>query len=271
MIYSRRNDIIFNPEINSVTVDIEKWEINGRSNISLILVYRPHNTDWSLFFDDLERIISILSAENRHIFLLGDFNIDTFKSALFKTNKVDTENFTNILTSFNLFKLIHKPTRIKSPSATLLDNIYTNYPTTVDTCKSGILTNDISDQFFVFGIFDNLNLNCSQGYCTRRHYTEKNTSSFSKSLKKWNTIYSTNAQESFTYFQNAYLNLFESSFPKSTTKLNYKNRLTWMPKSLIECIERKHSLYKLIIMQPTEYNTNNYKNYRNKLTILKEI
>ena len=30
MIYSRRNDIIFNSEINSVTVDMEKTEINGQ-------------------------------------------------------------------------------------------------------------------------------------------------------------------------------------------------------------------------------------------------
>ena len=123
MIYSRRNDIILKSEINSVTVDIEKRDINGQSNISLILVYRPPNTDCSLFFDDLEINISILSAENRHIFLLGDFNLDTFKSTPFNTNKVDAENFTNILTGSNLFKLIHKSTRIKPHSATLLDNI----------------------------------------------------------------------------------------------------------------------------------------------------
>ena len=110
--------------------------------------------------------------------------MDTFKSSFFKTNKADAENCTNILTGFNLFKLIHKPTRIKPPFATLLDNIYTNYPITVDTCKSGILTSDISDHFFVFGIFDNLNPKCSQRYCTRRHYTEKNISFFSKSFKK---------------------------------------------------------------------------------------
>ena len=43
-----------------------------------------------------------------------------------------------------------------------------------------------------------------------------------------------------------------------------------MPKSLIDkCIERKHSLYKLSIMQPTEYNISNYKKYCNKLTTLK--
>ena len=153
---------------------------------------------------------------------MGDFNLDTFKSTPFKTNKVDAEHFINILTGFNLFKRIHKPIRIKPASATLLDNIYTNYPITVDTCKSGILTSDISDHFFVFGIFDNLNPKCSQRYCTRRHYTEKNILSFTKSLKKiqWNTIYSTNVQESLTYFQNVFLNSVESLFPE----LNYKNR-----------------------------------------------
>ena len=155
--------------------------INGHSNISLILVYIPPNTDCSMLFDDLEITILILSAENMHIFILGDFNLDTFKSTPFKTNKVDAENFTNILTGFNLFKLIHKPTRIRPPSATLLVNIYTKYPITVYTCKSGILTSDISDLFFLFGIFDNLNLKCSVLY--QKTY-RKNISSFSKSLKK---------------------------------------------------------------------------------------
>ena len=69
MIYSRRNDIVFNSEVNSVTADIEKREINCQTNITLILVYRPPNKDCSLLYDDLEINISILSAENRHIFL----------------------------------------------------------------------------------------------------------------------------------------------------------------------------------------------------------
>ena len=168
MIYSRRNDIIFNFEINSGTVDIEKRQINGQSNISLTLVFRPPNTDCSLIFDDLERNISILFAENRHVFLFGDFNLDTLK-----TNKVDAENFTNILIGFNLFKLIHKPTQIKPPSATLLDNMYTHYPITVDTCKSGILASDICDHF-VFAIYNNLIPKCSQRCCTIRHYSENN-------------------------------------------------------------------------------------------------
>ena len=57
---------------------------------------------------------------------------------------------------FNMYKLIHKPTRVKLPSATLLDNIYTNIQITIDNCESGILMSNIIDNFFVF---DNMKIN----------------------------------------------------------------------------------------------------------------
>ena len=50
-----------------------------------------------------------------------------------------------------MYKLIHKPTRVYPPSATLLDNIYTNIQITIDNCESGVITSNISDYFFVFG------------------------------------------------------------------------------------------------------------------------
>ena len=64
--------------------------------------------------------------------VVGSFHLDTLKSTPFKTNKVDAENFTSILTGFNLFK----PTRIKPPSATLLDNYLYKLS---NHSKSGIL------------------------------------------------------------------------------------------------------------------------------------
>ena len=58
--------------------------------------------------------------------MCGDYNYDTFQTSIYKFNSINSENFTNVLAGFNMFKVIHKPTRIKPPSATLLDNIYTN-------------------------------------------------------------------------------------------------------------------------------------------------
>ena len=61
-----------------------------------------------------------------------------------------------------MYKLIHKPTRINPPSATLLDNIYTNIHINIDSCKSGIRTSNISDHFFVFCISDQMKINLSK-------------------------------------------------------------------------------------------------------------
>ena len=83
--------------------------------------------------------------------MIGDFNYDTFKTPSFKPMNIESEIFTNRLAEFNMYKLVHKPTREKPPSATLLDNIYTNIQITIDNCESGILTSNISDRFFVFG------------------------------------------------------------------------------------------------------------------------
>ena len=74
---------------------------------------------------------------------------------MYQAKTIDSENFSNILSEFNMYKLIHKLTRITLPSPTLLDNIYTNIPINIDSCKSGIFTSIISDHFLVFGAFDN--------------------------------------------------------------------------------------------------------------------
>ena len=107
----------------------------------------------------MEKMFTILTSEKRAIFMFGDFNYDTFKTSIYQFNSIDSENFTNNLAGFNMFQLIHKPTQIKLPSATRLDNIYTNINITIDSCKSGILTSNISDNFFVFGIFDDMKIN----------------------------------------------------------------------------------------------------------------
>ena len=68
-----------------------------------------------------------------------------------------------------MFQLIHKPTRIKPPSTTLLDNIYTN----INSCRSGILTSNISDHFFVFGMFDDMKINQTKNTFKTGYFTEK--------------------------------------------------------------------------------------------------
>ena len=137
--------------------------------------------------------------------MLGDFNYDTFKKSIYQMNSTDSENFTNILAGFNMHKRIHKPTRIRSPSASLLYNIYTNTQITIDSCKSDILTSNISDHFFVFGIFNNMKISQTKNVSKICYFTEKNISKYAKILhnKTWEYFeMHNNAQDSFTFFYN---------------------------------------------------------------------
>ena len=122
--YTRRSDIHINPIFNIVIIDTDKSEVNSRRNISVIILYSPPNTDITM--NDMEEMFTILTSEDRDIFMIGDFNYDTFKNSIYQLKSMDSEHFTNILAGFNMYTLIHKPTRIKKTSATLLDNIYTN-------------------------------------------------------------------------------------------------------------------------------------------------
>ena len=72
--YSRRSDIHFNPVLNSIIIDIERSELRSTRHMSVILVYRPPNTDSSIFINDIEKILSKLDSENRDIFMIGDIN-----------------------------------------------------------------------------------------------------------------------------------------------------------------------------------------------------
>ena len=69
--------------------------------------------------NDLERILSKLDSENRDIFMIGDFNYDTFKTS-FQSINIESETFTNRLAEFNMYTRIHKPTQVNPPSTTLL-------------------------------------------------------------------------------------------------------------------------------------------------------
>ena len=132
-------------------------------------------------------------------------------------NSTDSENFTNILAEFHMYKLIHKTTRIRPPSASLLDNIYTNTQITIDSCKSGILTSNISDHFFVFGIFNNMKISQTKNVSKIRYFTEKNISKYAKILntKTWEYLeMHNNAQDSFTFCYNFFLSNFENVFPE---------------------------------------------------------
>ena len=121
--------------IESVFVEID---IPHGKNIVVGSIYRPPNQNMSLFVDKLNEILGIISKDNKHCYVISDFNSDL----LHYNNHAHTQEFVDSLFSYAFYPLISKPTRITSHSATLIDNIFTNQPS---KCSfSAIILNDLA-------------------------------------------------------------------------------------------------------------------------------
>ena len=119
---------------------------NNNKNLVIGGVYRPPDTDIICFNNSLTISLELINKEKKMCHILGDFNINLFKSETHSP----TEDFLNQLYSSYFYPTISKPTRITDKSATLIDNIQfnsLNYET-----KTGILFTEISDHFPVFQI-----------------------------------------------------------------------------------------------------------------------
>ena len=94
--------------------------------------------------------MNYLSRENKLIYILGDFNIDT-SNAIISPN-IGVNDFQNTFLSYFYTPLIDKFTRVGkiTETATLLDNIYTNVTPNANSIKSGVFKTDISDHYSIF-------------------------------------------------------------------------------------------------------------------------
>src|SRR6218665_2189852 len=85
--------------------------------------YRPSGQPLETFNEELSKMIPILIKEKRRVMIIGDFNIDLLKS----TNHESSQHFSNIMTSAYFAPTINCQTRVTDSTATLIDNIFTNF------------------------------------------------------------------------------------------------------------------------------------------------
>ena len=107
-------------------IEIDKNELKCNKNLMIGVCYRAPHVCANKFIDEMHRLLDDLTKLNKHIYLLGDFNINTNKSHI-ALNKVASD-FSNLLLSHFFHPLVDKPTRVIDDSKSLIDNIYTNLP-----------------------------------------------------------------------------------------------------------------------------------------------
>ena len=142
--YLSRDDIKLDLEfVDVLAIEIPKDELHTKNSIIIISIYRPPSIQVKLFTEKFTDLLQFLSRENKYIFIVGDFNVDTSRAI---TNpNITVNNFQNMFLSYFYTPLIDKFTRVdeKRGTSSLLDNIYTNVTHTTNDIKSGLFKTQI--------------------------------------------------------------------------------------------------------------------------------
>ena len=250
--------------VDSISVEIPKEEFKTQKNIIVTSVYRPPNTNPKHFVSKVNNFLHQLHHENKHAFILGDYNINTIAAMVSPDNVVN--DFQNTFLSYYFHPLITKPTRVFKNKSSLLDNIYTNFS---NIAVSGILKTEFSDHYSLFCITKEAKKNDSKVSHIKREFTEKNISNFKKKLEgtDWSPIYDEDhLPKAFSIFQETFTTIFEDIFPLKEFLIKYKNRASYLTKGLKMSLKNKHILWDKYEKNPTTENKNVYTKFRNKLT-----
>ena len=173
--FTKRCDLsVFNCDIESVFVEIDKNHVGASKNIVIGTIYRPPGNDLGLFNTEVNNLLDSLNKENKLLYIMGDFNINLLNS----DSHHPTGEFLEIMYSNMLFPLITRPTRVTANSAILIDNIFTNNYCSNDWSAQGIFVTDISDHYPVFHISGQSFTYVSDEYFTTRIYNNMNKQEF---------------------------------------------------------------------------------------------
>ena len=246
----------------------------GKQSIVIGSIYRPPNTDVSIFNSDLLSILNIIhnGYRNNLVIIAGDFNLNLLNS----NSHAATAEFVNNMLSYNFISAINKPTRITEQSATLIDNIFVN--SVRYDYSSAIVYSDVSDHLPIAlhlkrCVYNVMYKASKRDYLTKRFFDAKSIENFNCQLAatNWNdldaSLSNANTTYAYDYFADVYKSIFNKHFPENNIKLT--NRMTprhpWMTKGLMKSCIKKSKLYRKFCNKRTPANKQKYTNYRKYL------
>ena len=227
------------------------------------VVYRRPNTDEREFLDKFSNILMQLETRSKSCYIMGDFNID-----LFKSNNNTVKSLLANCHSKLFFNTITKPTRVFGASATLIDHMWTNNAS--QNILNGILFTNISDHFPTFSFYrwKNNNVKGKPSTVVKRNFCEDNIVQFMECLRQvcWTLVYaSQDANVCYRNFILIFLNCFNKCFPleeKTYIKSHHKPYITPEIRTLIT---QKNKLQRKYAKKPITYGEQ-YRQLRNKIT-----
>lgn len=237
---------------------------NKFKNKIIGVIYRPPQNIFDSFINNLDTCLGKLAAENKHNYLLGDFNID-----LSVPHDNQSQRLMNTLSSYDLHPHIDKATRITHSTHSLLDNIFS---TDINDKTNGIIYYDISDHLpiFMISLSNAPIIREKVKFKMQRKETKLNIESLNYDLSKeeWQTIYTeTDVNNAYKNFSNKVHYYYNKNIPLNKIRVNKKtSKHPWITRGIIKSICTRNSLYKNALRHSNIENRQKYTRYRNKLT-----
>ena len=120
--FKHRVDLVFSKDCaESLFVENNRTMVKS---IVIRVIYRPPDCKLRDFILELEQLVSVISEENKTVFLMGDWNLNFMNHSC----RQATGEFLVLMFSKMFFPLTTRPIRITSHKASPLDNIFTNEP-----------------------------------------------------------------------------------------------------------------------------------------------
>ena len=240
-------------------------------NKSVIIgnVYRSPSSKPCKFNELLETVLHNISRHNnKHILILGDFNVDLIKY----DKDISGQDLVELTTNHGFIQIISRPTRVTDHSATLIDHIYTNKINNV--VRSNIITVDMSDHLATLatisldGNFDNTQRpanrrNVSEHY-EFRMYNDANNEKFKQLIaeENWEALDGLDAQSQYDAFIEIYTKHYDTAYPLNSKRVRRNNERVkpkpWILPWLEDACARKNRLYYVFIKNPTIANKTKY-------------
>lgn len=202
------------------------WISVSSGDISFVVgvCYRPPQTNFKYFVDELEESISICMQHEQQIYCLGDFNID-----LLKVDSPEARYFLSMIESVNMHQVINEATHIGANSAaSLIDVILcTNPALVVSTGVGGI---DLSDHELIYCSISCQKPKIEPFYYTYRDFKNFNEQLFYQDLQllPLHSIYLVNDVDLKVDILNQYLlTLFDRHIPLKTVRIT-KSKAPWL-------------------------------------------
>lgn len=118
----------------------------GGWTIIIAEIYRPPRLSVAAFLSDLEEFLEEVSRNGNVCYIMGDLNINMLNFP----QSGNTVDLLNILLSYSFVPLINRPTRKTATSVSLIDYIITNDSACLQSSRTDIVTNSISDHFMIY-------------------------------------------------------------------------------------------------------------------------